>query len=446
MVAKVIIGKGINGTLSYNEEKVRQELAVCIEANQFPAQVSELTFAEKLSRFTKLLELKPTVKTNTLHIILSFSPEDDLRADRLHAIYSGYMDKIGFGDQPYLVYRHLDTEHPHVHIVTTNITPEGKAIDLHNIGRIRSTNARKELEAEFNLTRAEGRQQPMGRAHDLRSSVRLALEYKVTSLAELNIVLAQYNVMADRGREGSLIHRKHGLVYSMIDGEGKRVGKAIKASRISKHATLPAIEKKFADNLLRRLAFKVPLRHAIDKAVQQCNTLHDLSRHLESDGIKAIIRKNPAGMIYGVSFIDTVNACVFKGSDLGKAYSAKALQDRMRATAGKAKGGGEKKVVGGKGAGVGTMGGASPRVGSASPKGSAPRAAQPVKPLRFDKPDYVEPLHVVGTPHTVEENEQVRKANQLLADLIAGTAGANTNVEASLRLSKRKRRKRKKRL
>lgn len=443
MVAKVIIGSSINGALSYNEDKVRQELAVCIEANQFPAPADDLTFAEKLNRFTKLNELRPSVNKNTLHIILSFSPGDDLSADKLYGIYSGYMQKIGFAEQPYLVYRHLDTEHPHVHIVTTSITAEGKPINLHNIGRDRSATARKELEAEFNLIHAEGRHEPMGRAHDLKSAVRLALEYKVSSLAELNIVLAQYNVIADRGREGSLMHRQHGLVYSMIDSDGKRTGKAIKASRISKHATLSSLEKKFADNLVRRLAFKVPLRQTIDRAVQHCKTLHELSRQLEGQGIKAVIRKNPAGMIYGVSFIDTVNACVFKGSDLGKAYSAKALQDRMRASV-KAKGGSEKKEPVGKVAPTRPgAGGASPRVTSAPPKGSASRSGQSIQSIRPLVSE--EPLKIVGTPGALEEAQKSSKANTLIADLIAGAAGPNPSAERALRLNKRRRRKRKRR-
>ena len=66
-------------------------------------------------------------------------------------IASFYMEKIGFGQQPYLVYQHLDAGHPHIHIVGTNIQKDGKRISLHNIGRNQSTTARRELEKRMEI-------------------------------------------------------------------------------------------------------------------------------------------------------------------------------------------------------------------------------------------------------------------------------------------------------
>jgi len=60
-----------------------------------------------------------------------------------------YMEKIGFCEQPYLIYRHYDAGHPHIHIVSINIRRDGSRISLHNIGRNQSEKARKEIENEF---------------------------------------------------------------------------------------------------------------------------------------------------------------------------------------------------------------------------------------------------------------------------------------------------------
>src|SRR6187401_2104638 len=65
------------------------------------------------------------------------------------------MAKIGFVEQPYLVYQHLDAGQPHIHIVTTNIQKDRKRISLHNLGRNESTKARKEIEIAYKLIRAE---------------------------------------------------------------------------------------------------------------------------------------------------------------------------------------------------------------------------------------------------------------------------------------------------
>ena len=67
------------------------------------------------------------------------------------------MDKISFGEQPFLVYNHTDAGHPHIHIATINIKPDGNRIDIHNIGRNQSEQARKEIEIEFNLIKASKR-------------------------------------------------------------------------------------------------------------------------------------------------------------------------------------------------------------------------------------------------------------------------------------------------
>ena len=49
---------------------------------------------------------------------------------------------------------------------------------------------------------------------------------------------------------------------------------------------------------------------------------------LEKEGIKAVLRQNKEGIIYGLTYVDHRTKCVFNGSDLGKQYSAKGIQER----------------------------------------------------------------------------------------------------------------------
>src|SRR5690606_24486894 len=62
---------------------------------------------------------------------------------------------IGFGEQPYLLYQHFDAAHPHVHVVTTNISSSGKRIETHNLGKVLSEQTRKEIEKRYQLVKAE---------------------------------------------------------------------------------------------------------------------------------------------------------------------------------------------------------------------------------------------------------------------------------------------------
>lgn len=121
MVCKVRSGKNIRGALNYNENKVKEGLAECIGASNFVGQVQHLRFFDKLVRFEHLIERNTRAKTNAVHISLNFDVGEKLNQNKLNAIAASYMDKIGFGDQPYLVYVHRDAAHPHLHIVTTNI-------------------------------------------------------------------------------------------------------------------------------------------------------------------------------------------------------------------------------------------------------------------------------------------------------------------------------------
>ena len=157
MVAKVIIGKTIRGVLSYNENKVKEGTAACIKAEGFPMRADGLSFKDKLQTFLDCHLQNRNVKTNALHISLNFDPSEKFDSNKLGEIAAAYLSKIGFGDQPYLVYQHFDAAHPHVHLVTTNVKLDGNRIDLHNIGRNASEEARKEIEVEFKLVKAQRR-------------------------------------------------------------------------------------------------------------------------------------------------------------------------------------------------------------------------------------------------------------------------------------------------
>jgi len=130
-------------------------LAVCLEAGYYPVKADDLNFHQKLRRLEMLTELNQRTKYNSVHISLNFDPSEKLPDELLKQIAEEYLDKLGFGGQPYLLYRHEDAGHPHLHIVTTNIQPDGRAIHLHNLGKRKSEPARKEIEIKYGLIKAE---------------------------------------------------------------------------------------------------------------------------------------------------------------------------------------------------------------------------------------------------------------------------------------------------
>jgi hypothetical protein len=350
MVAKVTIPKGIARVLNYNEQKIKTGKAECIYAHQFIKNAEHLHFHEKKNRFENLIALNKRATTNSIHISLNFAPQEKPDKDKLIDIAVDYMEKIGFDKQPYLVYQHLDAGHPHIHIVAINIQKDGTRISLHNIGRNQSERARKEIEIEYGLVKANKTSEEMkqvtapvlaprvsyGKSDTKRSITNVLDEvinqYKFTSLPELNAVLKLYNVCADRGKEQGIIYKTRGLTYSVLDENGNKIGVPIKASSIYNKPTLNNLEKKFEQNQELRKQFEKRTRNAIEWSfLQKPNqTLKELIRALEKERITTVLRQNEQGIIYGITYIDHHTKCVFNGSDLGKQYSAAGIQQRCQ--------------------------------------------------------------------------------------------------------------------
>ncbi len=347
MVVKITHGKNIRGVLNYNENKVETTEASLLMAVGFARTPERLSFKDKLERFEMLTRQNLMTRTNAMHIMLNFSRQDRLDDNLLKSIALDYMDSIGFGGQPFLVYQHFDAAHPHLHIATVNIAYGGQRIETHNIGKNQSEKARKELEIRYGLIKAEAQAketaytlQPVnlekaiyGKAPTkaaISAIVREVVDtYKFTSLPEFNAALKQFNVLAYRGAEGTMMYAKGGLVYGILNEQGEPVGIPIKASSIYSSQTLKNLERRYAPNESSRKPYGQRLKHLLDKAIATAKDTADLKAQLQKQGIRILFRENVQGNVYGVTFIDNATRVVFNGSDLGKAYSAKAFLERL---------------------------------------------------------------------------------------------------------------------
>ncbi len=142
-----------------------------------------------------------------------------------------------------------------------------------------------------------------------------------SSLHELNAVLKLYNVVADEGSEGSRVRQYEGLVYSVLDEQGNKVGTPIKASLYNwdKRPTLKFLKEGFIINADKKEGSKARVKTAIDFALlgDKMN-LPRLVEELKKEGIDVVVRQNAEGIIYGLTYVDHKKAVVFNGSDLGK--------------------------------------------------------------------------------------------------------------------------------
>src|SRR6478736_9903888 len=118
MVAIIKISASLRNVLQYNENKLRENVAQLIHSENFLKDTEHLGFTDKIGTFEKLNSLNERTRLKTMHISLNFDPSEKLDKETLQQIADIYMQKIGFANQPYLVYQHHDAGHPHIHIVS----------------------------------------------------------------------------------------------------------------------------------------------------------------------------------------------------------------------------------------------------------------------------------------------------------------------------------------
>jgi len=348
MVAVINTGHSIRSIFNYNENKVSLGKAECIGEENYAVDLASLTFDSKLKTLLKQLELNKNVTRSSVHISLNFDrSEKHFTNEKLMEIAKVYMGKIGFGSQPYLVYRHHDAGHPHIHIVSIKVKSDGKRIDMQNIGRNQSETARGEIEKDFHLVPAESKkissnvklmpstiQKIRYGDSDSKKAISGVLNYVIpnyrfTTIGELNAVLNLYNLSAERGLEGSKMYQHKGLMYQILDEQKKPIGVPIKASSFYLKPTLKNLELRFEANKKMRMPHMKRVRNCIDFAFLKNKkiSLEKLDKILCSEGINMVARKNTEGLLYGITYIDHNSKCVFNGSTLGSSYAAKAIQE-----------------------------------------------------------------------------------------------------------------------
>ncbi|WP_298526182.1 relaxase/mobilization nuclease domain-containing protein [uncultured Porphyromonas sp.] len=171
MIAKIIKGTSFSGVLAYILGKQKGKARVL-----YAEGVMRDTSSHEIANdFALQASMRPNVKKPVCHTILSFSDEDAKRLDdkTMNNLALQYLQKMGYGDTQYLIVRHLDREHPHVHICINRIDNNGKTIPDSN-EKYRSTKVCKEITEANQLKWGEGKEAV--KRHRLRGNDRLRYE------------------------------------------------------------------------------------------------------------------------------------------------------------------------------------------------------------------------------------------------------------------------------
>ena len=153
MIAKIMKGLGFKGVINYIlDPKKGTELIDC-------SGVRTDSISHIAQSFIDQTKLNPRVGKVVGHISLSFSVQDSSKLSNkfMAQMAHEYMEKMGIKDTQYIIGRHFDKEHPHIHIAFNRINNYGKTISDRN-DRFRSEKICKELTAKYGLYFAGGKE------------------------------------------------------------------------------------------------------------------------------------------------------------------------------------------------------------------------------------------------------------------------------------------------
>ncbi len=352
MVARITYGKNIVGVLEYNKLKVDKETAGVLCCHRLPVMPldGKIDFRALADAFSPYLTYPQSRLSNPVfHASLNPHPEDRLSDERLIEIAHEYMERMGYGDQPFVVFKHEDIARSHLHIVSTCIGPDGKTIDRYKY-KERSLAATKAIEREYGLHSSQGERpafeklrQVDYRAGDVRAQVASVIRsmtdrYRFASIGELNTLLRPFNVWIEECR-GEVRGRTYkGILYGALDASGERIGNPIPASRIGRDVGYDALQRKYgkAKAWIRENRNSLePVKTVIRQAMQRYQAPEEFAEAMRRAEISVVFHRSEKndGRIYGVTFIDHNNRLVINGSRLDRSFSANNFE-RLFAQAG----------------------------------------------------------------------------------------------------------------
>ena len=336
MIAKISATENLGGALGYNFKKVEKgEASILLAAELYQDREGRYTMEDVLADMEALIPKKCRTKKTVFHCSLNPHPDEKLSDETLTQIAKEYMEALGYGKQPYIVFKHNDIAREHIHIVSLRVDSKGRKIS-DKFEKRRSKKITDALERKYGLIPSskiadkvmnETPKIDTARGNikeQVASILRMVLKhYCFCSWGELNAILSAYNLAVEEVKTEFRGRKYDGLVYVPTDDKGNKLSTPINASDIGRGMGYTAVQNRMQKS---KQAIK-PLISIIRYKVLQAmctspQTEKDLQRKLEEQGLRAVIRKNDNERIYGITFIDDKEGIALNGSRLGKGYAA----------------------------------------------------------------------------------------------------------------------------
>ncbi|MGH2667464.1 conjugal transfer protein MobB [Flavobacterium sp.] len=343
MVAKIGRGQNLKGVLSYNQLKVEKENAEVLFTHKIlETSDGHYSVAQMFRSFEPYLLANRKTEKTVLHISINPDPKDNVSDEKFNVIAQEYMQKMGYGKQPFVVFKHTDIERTHIHIVSVCVDEEGRKIS-DSYERMRSMDVCRDLEKKYGLIiPTENKQQqnkktfnPVDyKTNDLKSHIASVVRYlpkyyQFQSLGEYNALLSLFNITVEEVKGELHGKSKNGLVYFALNESEEKTSNPFKASLFGKTAGYQQLQNHFEESktVLKQNDKRQPIKTTIETALQSTTNEQDFKKQLTERGISIVVRRNDTERIYGITFVDHNSKIVWNGSRLGKEFSANIFND-----------------------------------------------------------------------------------------------------------------------
>ncbi|WP_411897394.1 conjugal transfer protein MobB [Elizabethkingia occulta] len=343
MIAKIGKGSNMYGAILYNQQKVDKENGAVLLLNKIPDTVDG---KYSVAYFNKCFEpyLSANIKTEKTvrHISLNPDPADKVNDEQFTEMAQEYMERMGYSNQPYIVFKHTDIDRTHIHIVSTGVGIDGKKIP-DDYDHPRSVSICRDLETKYNLHKATEQEQKQGnkvfkpvdyQRGDIKSQIASVVRYlpkyySFSTMGSYNALLSLFNITVEEVKGERNGQTVNGLVYLALDDNGNKASNPFKASLFGKDAGVTQLQKHFeqSNEKMKTIPARSVLKNTIELAIHTTNNEEEFKKQLVEQGINTIVRRNDNGRIYGITFIDHESRTVWNGSQLERNLSANVFND-----------------------------------------------------------------------------------------------------------------------
>jgi len=340
MVAKITIGSSLFGAIKYNADKVNEGKGQLLDTNKiFNDGTGKVDIVQAMHDFERHMTMQMRTEKPVIHISLNPHPDDRLTDKELTEMAHEYMQRMGYGDQPYIIVKHEDIDRHHLHIVSVRVDEQGMRINS-DFTHKRSLAIIQDFERRYGLhqgNKRESKQQnPLHPVNpdtgDIKKQVGNTIKavfstYQFQTIGELRALLSLYNLTVDEVRGNAKGEDYNGLVYSVIDKNGNKISTPFKSSLFGKSVGYEALQKKAAASKqhIKGRNLTEPTKKALGYALKRTYDKDELVKMLKEKCIDCVFRYTDEGRLYGATFIDHRTHCVLNGSRIGKEFSANAL-------------------------------------------------------------------------------------------------------------------------